>query len=56
VVTANSRAKVELKATPNEIASKVLEVRAELAVAVVESEGASGGVVCDGGGAVCAPS
>jgi CHAT domain-containing protein len=30
VVTANSRAKVELKATPNEIASKVLEVRAEL--------------------------
>ncbi|MGD0797434.1 MAG: tetratricopeptide repeat protein [Acidobacteriaceae bacterium] len=30
VVTANSREKVELKATPNEIASKVLEVRAEL--------------------------
>ena len=47
-ITAHTREKVELKATPAELRSKVLEVRDDLRIAIVESQAASGRTLRDG--------
>ena len=50
VVTANTRKKIELKATPAELRSKVFEVLESLASRALRSQAASRRVVCNGRG------
>ena len=50
VVTASTRKKFELKATPAELRSKAFEALESSGLAHLRSQAASGGVVCHGRG------